>query len=90
MSADAGIPEFLTWDELQHLPGDIADEIELWDRRVIFNRRGPLGHQRFTVRMHDALEANADPAATPRPASPGTGSLRSILVRRGMSRRCGT
>ena len=66
MSADAletagtpGIPEFLDWDRLQQLPGEMAAEIELWDRKVLWNRRGPLEHQQFTVRMRNALEASA-------------------------------
>lgn len=64
----SGVPEYLSWDELQRLPEDIAAEIELWDRKVIWNRRGPLEHQRYTVRMRNALESNA------RRAMSGTGS----------------
>ncbi len=65
MSADPlnapgdGLPEFLSWDELQRLPDDIAAEIELWDGRVIWNRRGPVEHQRFARRMCNALEVGA-------------------------------
>lgn len=57
-AAGPGIPEFLDWDALQQLPEEIAAQIELWDRKVVWNRRGPLEHQRFTVRMRNALEAN--------------------------------
>lgn len=53
------VPEYLSWDELQQLPDHIADEIELWDRKVIWNRRGPLAHQRFTRRICNAIEFNA-------------------------------
>lgn len=53
------VPEYLSWDELQQLPDEIADEIELWERKVIWNRRGPMEHQQFTVRMRNAIEANA-------------------------------
>ncbi|MFI2026888.1 Uma2 family endonuclease [Streptomyces buecherae] len=53
------LPEFLSWDELQRLPEDVAAQIELWDRKVVWNRRGPLEHQRFAVRMRNALEAGA-------------------------------
>lgn len=53
------LPEFLSWDQLQRLPEDIAAEIELWDRRVVWNRRGPLEHQQFAVRMRNALESHA-------------------------------
>lgn len=54
-----GLPEHLSWEELQKLPGDVAADIELWDREVIWNWRGPLEHQRFAVRMRNALEAAA-------------------------------
>ncbi|WP_419996041.1 Uma2 family endonuclease [Streptomyces boninensis] len=54
-----GLPEFLSWEELQRFPEGIAAEIELWDRRVIWNRRGPVEHQRFARRMCNALEAGA-------------------------------
>jgi Uma2 family endonuclease len=54
-----GLPGHLSWEELQKLPGDVAADIELWDREVIWNRRGPLEHQRFAVRMCNALEAAA-------------------------------
>ena len=49
----------MTWDELQQLPDEVADEIELWDRKVIWNRRGPTEHQRFTRRICNAIESNA-------------------------------
>lgn len=53
------VPEYLSWDELQDLPDEIADDIELWEGRVVWNRRGPLVHQRFSVRMRNALESEA-------------------------------
>lgn len=58
-TSDPGVPESMTWDELQRLPENVAAEIELWDRRVVWNRRGPLEHQRFAVRMRNAMESNA-------------------------------
>lgn len=58
-ASNFGIPEYLTWDELQQLPEEIAQDIELWERKVIWNRRGPMEHQQFTVRMRAAIEANA-------------------------------
>ena len=58
-ASNSDVPEFLTWDELQRLPDEVAGEIELWDRRVIWNRRGPRQHQRFMVRMRNALESSA-------------------------------
>lgn len=54
-----GLPEYLSWDDVQRLPEDVAADIELWDRKVFWNRRGPLEHQRFAVRMRNALEAGA-------------------------------
>ncbi len=65
MSANAidasglGVPEQLTWDELEQLPDHTADEIELWEGRVFWNRRGPLEHRRFSRRICAAIEANA-------------------------------
>jgi Uma2 family endonuclease len=54
-----GLPEYLSWEDVQRLPDDLAADIELWDRKVIWNRRGPLEHQRYAVRMRNALEAHA-------------------------------
>lgn len=54
-----GVPGHLTWNELQQLPDEVAGEIELWDRKVIWNRRGPLEHQRFTRQICNAIESNA-------------------------------
>lgn len=53
------VPEYLSWDELQRLPEHVAADIELWNRKVVWNRRGPLEHQRFAVRVRNALESNA-------------------------------
>ncbi|MCK1794986.1 Uma2 family endonuclease [Streptomyces sp. XM4193] len=49
----------MSWEELQQLPDDVAEGIELWRGNVVWNRRGPLEHQRFAVRMRNALEAAA-------------------------------
>jgi len=65
------VSEFMTWHDLQRLPDDIAAEIELWDRRVVWNRRGPLEHQRFAVRMRNALESNTRRAMRDRSSEPG-------------------
>ena len=35
------LPEYMTWEELEQLPEEIAENIELWDGRVIWLRRGP-------------------------------------------------
>ena len=53
------LPEFMTWEELEQLPDDIADRIELWNGRVVWVRRGPAEHQMFTVRMRNAIESCA-------------------------------
>jgi Uma2 family endonuclease len=58
-ASGSNVPEYLSWEELQHLPDHVAGEIELWDREVVWNRRGPLEHQRFTVRMRNAIETSA-------------------------------
>jgi hypothetical protein len=29
------LPEFMTWEELERLPEEIAERIELWDGRVV-------------------------------------------------------
>ncbi|MCU1645828.1 MAG: Uma2 family endonuclease [Nocardia sp.] len=50
------LPEYMTWEELERLPEEIAAQIELWDGRVVWLRRGPGEHQVFTGRMWAALE----------------------------------
>jgi len=46
----------MTWTQLTQLPEDLAEQIELWDGRVMLVEREPRVHQRFTVRMRNALE----------------------------------
>lgn len=53
------LPDYMTWEELEQLPEDIAGQIELWNGRVVWVRRGPAEHQMFTVRMRNALEVCA-------------------------------
>lgn len=55
----SSVPEYVSWDELQQLPDEIADDIELWEHKVIWNRRGPFEHQQFSVRMRNAIESEA-------------------------------
>ncbi|MGS2805770.1 Uma2 family endonuclease [Nocardia sp. MW-W600-9] len=50
------LPEFMTWEELERLPAEIADQIELWEGRVVWVRRGPGEHQTFTRRFVNELE----------------------------------
>jgi hypothetical protein len=35
------LPEYMTWEELERLPEELADRIELRDGRVVWVRRGP-------------------------------------------------
>lgn len=57
----------MTWEELERLPEEIAEHIELWKGRVVWVRRGPGEHQIFTARMWTALERSArkDMSANP-------------------------
>lgn len=50
------LPEYMTWEELERLPEEIASQIELWDGRVVWLRRGPAEHQTFTNRLWSSLE----------------------------------
>ncbi|WP_327655653.1 Uma2 family endonuclease [Streptomyces sp. NBC_00483] len=58
-AAGFNLPETMTWNELDGLPGDIAKDIELWQGRVVWNRRPPMEHQRAARYLCNALEANA-------------------------------
>lgn len=46
--APPDLPEYMTWEQLAELPEEIAGEIELWDGRVVWVRRGPSEHQEAT------------------------------------------
>ncbi|WP_433756247.1 Uma2 family endonuclease [Nocardia sp. CA-135398] len=50
------LPEYMTWEELERLPEEIADQIELWNGRVVWLRRGPGEHQVFMRRLTNAFE----------------------------------
>ncbi|WP_249358838.1 Uma2 family endonuclease [Nocardia cyriacigeorgica] len=50
------LPEYMTWEELERLPEEIADQIELWEGRVVWVRRGPGEHQVFMRRLTNELE----------------------------------
>lgn len=56
------VPEYLTWEELGRLPEHIAEDIELWERRVIWNRRPPFEHQEIAVLMRNAMKSEAQRA----------------------------
>ena len=44
------LPECMTW-RTGELPEEIAAQVELWDGRVVWMRRGPAEHQTFTNRI---------------------------------------
>lgn len=50
------LPEFLTWEELERLPEEVATQVELWDGRVVWMHSGPAEHQTFTNRIWAVLE----------------------------------
>ncbi|MGQ4614547.1 Uma2 family endonuclease [Nocardia sp. R7R-8] len=61
------LPEYPTWEELERLPEEIAEQIELWEGRVVWMPRGPREHQRFTRRIVNEIErcARADMSVRP-------------------------
>lgn len=50
------LPEHMTWEELQELPDEIAAQIELWEGRVVWARRGPGEHQMAMRRLTEQIE----------------------------------
>ncbi|WP_051181534.1 Uma2 family endonuclease [Nocardia vinacea] len=61
------LPEYMTWEELEQLPEDVAGQIELWEGRVVWLRRGPAEHQAFTFALTSALERCARAGMTQQP-----------------------
>jgi Uma2 family endonuclease len=61
------LPEFMTWEELDLLPEEIARCIELWDGRVIWTRTGLPEHQGYGSTLYLALRQciRRNRAATP-------------------------
>ncbi|MFI5777760.1 Uma2 family endonuclease [Nocardia sp. NPDC051570] len=53
------LPEYMTWEELERLPEEIAEQIELWNGRVVWVRRGPAEHQRFIRRLTNEFELSS-------------------------------
>ncbi|NKX88042.1 Uma2 family endonuclease [Nocardia coubleae] len=49
----------MTWEELEELPEEIAAQIELWEGRVVFVRRGPGEHQLATLLLTQAIREAA-------------------------------
>lgn len=56
------IPDRMTWEELELLPQEIARQIELHDGRVVWARMPKPRHQRFSRRVGNVLERNAQAA----------------------------
>lgn len=50
------LPEFMTWEELEDLPDEVASQIELWDGRVVWLRRGPGELQTAMRRLTNEFE----------------------------------
>lgn len=63
------LPEYMTWEELERLPEELAEQIELWNGRVVWVRRGPREHQRFTRRLVNEIERCAREYMSIRPES---------------------
>ncbi|WP_405485587.1 Uma2 family endonuclease [Nocardia sp. NBC_00511] len=61
------LPEYLTGEDLERLPEEIAAHIELWDGRVVWRRRGPAEHQAFMFNVTSALKQRARRATTEQP-----------------------
>ncbi|MDR7171831.1 Uma2 family endonuclease [Nocardia kruczakiae] len=55
LSEPDDLPEYMTWEELAALPEEIAGQIELWEGRVVWVRRGPAEHQDCTNLFWNAL-----------------------------------
>ncbi|MFI9504434.1 Uma2 family endonuclease [Nocardia sp. NPDC052566] len=61
------LPDVMTWDDLEQLPTEIAGQIELWEGRVVWVRRGPAEHQDYTVEFRNALRRCARDDMSNRP-----------------------
>ncbi|WP_024799814.1 Uma2 family endonuclease [Nocardia sp. BMG51109] len=61
------LPEYMSWEELERLPEEIADQIELWNGRVVWMRRGSGEHQMFIRRLTNALEQSTRKDMSTRP-----------------------
>ncbi|MFD7844190.1 Uma2 family endonuclease [Nocardia sp. NPDC059764] len=61
------LPEYLTWEDLERLPDEVAANIELWNGRVVWVRRGPAEHQAFMFNVTSALKRCARQATIEQP-----------------------
>ncbi|WP_228828124.1 Uma2 family endonuclease [Nocardia beijingensis] len=50
------LPESMTWEELQRLPDELAEQIELWNGRVVWVGREPGDWRVFAGRFTNSLE----------------------------------
>ncbi|MFC6009713.1 Uma2 family endonuclease [Nocardia lasii] len=57
------LPEYMTWEELERLPEEVASCVELWDGRVVWARRGPGEHQEASNLLWSALRRDAKRAS---------------------------
>ena len=58
MNRPPDLPENMTWEELGQLPEEIAEQIELWNGRVVWLQREPAEHQAFTNLLWSGLRRN--------------------------------
>ncbi|MEV0252032.1 Uma2 family endonuclease [Nocardia sp. NPDC050712] len=58
-SPQPNLPEYMTWEDLELLPTEIAQQIELWNGKVIWVRRGPAEHQDYSAEFRSALRRSA-------------------------------
>lgn len=63
------LPEHMTWEGLERLPEELADQIQLRNRRVVWVRPGPREHQKFTRRLVNEIERCAREYMSTRPES---------------------
>ncbi|MFD4432853.1 Uma2 family endonuclease [Nocardia sp. NPDC058497] len=61
------LPEYMTWEELEQLPEEIASRIELWGGRVVWTRREPGEHQEAGNLLWNALRRDAKRAMDTEP-----------------------
>ncbi|MBF6297673.1 Uma2 family endonuclease [Nocardia amamiensis] len=54
------LPEAMTWEELEHLPEEIAQQIELWNGRVVQLSHALPEYQALTSALASALQRCAD------------------------------
>jgi Uma2 family endonuclease len=63
------LPEFMTWEELEQLPEEIAGRIELRNGRVVWRGREPAEQQAFTFALTGALKRCARDGMAEQPQS---------------------